>query len=177
MKPLRHSAHEGRVNPRGIPCLYVANNRDTAVAEVRPWVGALVSVARLSLSRELRLVNCTDDGNFDAELFFEEPPPDEREEIVWRAIARAFSKPVTDDPGLAEYAPTQVLAEEFKYRGYDGVAYRSRLGTGFNVAVFDLDALDVVYLELHRVQRVSYETHDMERGGRAKPPGDANTSS
>src|ERR1019366_2899139 len=26
MKPLRHAAFEGRVNPKGIPCLYVAND-------------------------------------------------------------------------------------------------------------------------------------------------------
>lgn len=70
MKPLRNSAHEGRVNPRGIPCLYAANDKETAVAEVRPWLSALVSVARLEPTRELRLVNCSEGHDESFEFFF-----------------------------------------------------------------------------------------------------------
>src|SRR4051812_40688923 len=39
MKPLAGRAREGRVNPRGIPCLYLASQEETAISEVRPWVG------------------------------------------------------------------------------------------------------------------------------------------
>lgn len=35
MMPLRDRAFEGRVNPRGIPCLYMATNDATAVSEVQ----------------------------------------------------------------------------------------------------------------------------------------------
>lgn len=31
MKPLPDHAHEGRVNPKGVPCLYVATTRQTAI--------------------------------------------------------------------------------------------------------------------------------------------------
>jgi hypothetical protein len=58
MKPLAYEASEGRANPKGIPVLYMATRRDTAVAEVRPWVGLLVSVAQLKVLRSLELVNC-----------------------------------------------------------------------------------------------------------------------
>lgn len=37
MKPLRDSAIEGRVSPKGIPCLYLADDKETAMAETRPW--------------------------------------------------------------------------------------------------------------------------------------------
>lgn len=157
MKPLRNSAHEGRVNPRGIPCLYAASNKETAVAEVRPWLGALVSVARLKLVRELKLVDCTQDDGIEYEIWFEEPEVEERNQIVWRAIGHAFSDPVSPDPGIAEYAPTQVLAELFRSLGYDGLVYRSRLGKGTSLAVFDLDALDVLDVHLIPVKSVSYE--------------------
>ena len=40
MMPLKDRASEGRVNPRGIPCLYTATHAETAAAEVRPWIGA-----------------------------------------------------------------------------------------------------------------------------------------
>src|ERR1035437_7395587 len=78
IKPLTRTAHEGRVNPRGIPCLYAANNKETAVAEVRPWLGALVYVAQLSPTRTLRLVNCSEGHDSKFELYFEEPAPELR---------------------------------------------------------------------------------------------------
>lgn len=157
MKPIPFSAHEGRVNPRGIPCLYAANNKETAVAEVRPWLGALVSVARLKVKRELKLVDCVRDDGISHEIWFEEPPPEERNQIVWRAIGHAFSDPVSPDPAIAEYAPTQVLAEQFKSLGFDGVVYQSRLSKGTNLAVFDLEAFSVLDVHLIPVKGVSYE--------------------
>ena len=36
MKPIWQS--EGRANPRGIPYLYLATRRETALSEVRPWI-------------------------------------------------------------------------------------------------------------------------------------------
>jgi hypothetical protein len=47
----------GRANPPGIPFLYVALDQETAVAEIRPWKGAIVSVARLVLLKETPIIN------------------------------------------------------------------------------------------------------------------------
>ena len=157
MKPLRNSALEGRVNPRGIPCLYAANNEKTAIAEVRPWVGALVSVAQMRPVHELRLVDCSDGHEATFDLHIEEPPPEIREGVVWREIGRAFSSPVSTNPGIAEYVPTQILAEHFRKQGYDGVHYKSKLGPGYNIAVFDLAALEVVKLGLFPIESVDYK--------------------
>lgn len=58
MKPKPGCAKEGRANPKGIPVLYLATDHETAIAEVRPWIGSYVSVAVFKACRELRLVNC-----------------------------------------------------------------------------------------------------------------------
>jgi hypothetical protein len=42
MTPTAEFAGDGRVNPRGIPCLYLASTKETAMAEVRPWVGSYI---------------------------------------------------------------------------------------------------------------------------------------
>ncbi len=39
---------------------------------------------------------------------------------------------------MADYVPTQVLAELFKNNDFDGVAYGSALGNGLNIVLFDL---------------------------------------
>jgi RES domain-containing protein len=114
MKPLRDRAVEGRVNPKGISFLYVATHKCTAVAEVRPWVDALASIAQLTTTRELRLMNCTTDDHQAITLYFKEPDAQERERAVWRDIDCAFSHPVVVGDDVAHYVPTQIMAEVFR---------------------------------------------------------------
>jgi RES domain-containing protein len=156
MKPLRDRAAEGRVNPRGIPCLYTATRAETAAAEVRPWMGAYVSVAQMKILRDLVLVNCTSDDRRTM-IYLSEPSPTEREIAVWRDIDRAFAQPVDRDEYSADYAPTQVIAELFREHGLDGIAYRSSLGEGHNIALFDLDAAAVINFTVHEVRGIRFD--------------------
>jgi len=139
MMPLPDRATEGRVNPKGIPCLYFSTDRDTAMTETRPWIGSFVSVAEFVMLRDLNVVDCSTASVRRAlDLDGRDPGPDKWEEWVWQDINRAFSRPVTRTDDVAEYAPTQVLAEAFRSAGYDGIVYGSKLGIGKTVAVFDL---------------------------------------
>ncbi len=156
MKPLPDRAVEGRANPKGIPCLYVGTHTETAVAEVRPWVGSLVSVAHLRTTRPLRVVNCTIE-EYRPKIYFGEPAPDERHRAVWGDIDRAFSEPVSPADDVASYAPTQVLAEAFRQSGLDGVAYRSAVGPGHNVAIFDPGVTVLVSCGLVEVRKLTVE--------------------
>jgi len=157
MKPLPLSAIEGRVNPKGIPCLYLATDKETAMAEVRPWLGLYISVGQFKTLKDLALVDCSVEHGRGFNFFFEEPAPDQREKAVWRDIDEAFSEPVSSSDSTADYAPTQILAESFRRHGYDGIAYKSALGEGFNVALFDLNAADLINCFLYEVEKVSFE--------------------
>ena len=86
MKPLPFRAFEGRANPKGIPCLYVATSIATAVGECRPWVGALVSVSQVKTIA--RIEDCTSDEK-GGRIHFQEPSPEERERKVWKGIDRS----------------------------------------------------------------------------------------
>ncbi len=57
MKPFPDRAREGRANPTGIPVLYAGKTVETAISEVRPWIGAEVSVARCVTNRSLRALD------------------------------------------------------------------------------------------------------------------------
>ena len=105
MKPLSDRAYEGRANAKGIPCLYVATHERTAIAESRPWVGALVSMAQLRTARELRVLNCTTEDQRSM-IYGHEPEPEERKRAVWRDIDHAFAEPVLRTDDVADYAPT-----------------------------------------------------------------------
>ena len=57
--PPAHKTTEGRVNPRGISYLYLATNLKTAVAEIRPWIDAKISVGEFVTVRPLTIIDCT----------------------------------------------------------------------------------------------------------------------
>jgi RES domain-containing protein len=154
MAPLADRAREGRANAKGIPCLYVASHQETAIAEVRPWIGSFVSVARMKIHRKLRVINCTTHDTSSIVHIGGEPPPSKREEAVWADIDRAFAQPVSVDDDHAAYAPTQVIAELFKMHGFDGIAYRSSLGPGHNMALFDLTMASVAACTLVVIKSV-----------------------
>jgi hypothetical protein len=157
MKPLRDLASENRANPKGIPRLYVASSLDTAVAEVRPWKSAFVSVSQFKTVRDCKLVDCSADKRDFVATFDNDLSPDAIENVVWGEIAYAFSKPVTANERSADYAPTQVLAEVFKKADFDGVAYKSLLGEGHNVAFYDLDIAEYINRFIYRVDDVTYK--------------------
>lgn len=148
MFPLPYAAIEGRVNPKGIPCLYLATDYETAMSECRPWIGMEISVGQFVTKRDIRVVDCSENyANtplyFDLEKGIYEPDDEEKEKAVWANIDRAFSTPINPVGNMAHYEPTQVIAELFKSQGYDGLMYKSMLGKGCNVALFDMDAVDL----------------------------------
>ena len=136
MKPLRGRASEGRVNPKGIPVLYMATTKDTAVAEVRPWIGSFVSVAQFETADRLQIVNCSHNHDHPSHHFRFPPKKkihlstEETENTVWSNIDKAFARPVVRSDDVAAYVPTQIIAELFRNDGYDGLAYRSHFGNG-----------------------------------------------
>lgn len=167
MKPLTDRAREGRANPTGIPVLYVATSAETAVSEVRPWIGADVSVALCRLTRPLKTLNLTlghGQSSFSGVVFQHmmdgrELTPAEKEKAVWIDIDNAFSEPVTGSDDRADYAPTQILAELFRSAGYDAIGYRSQFGEdndrgGFNIAIFDPDSVEIASCAPWRVRSI-----------------------
>lgn len=162
MKPLPDRASEGRANAKGIPCLYLATAEKTAILEVRPWIGSYVSVGQFKLMEDCTLIDCS--RNHDGfPFFFEEPKPLDREKAVWSQIDRAFAEPTSRQDDIADYAPTQIIAELFKRNGFDGVAYKSNFGEkGYNVALFDLDAADILNCILHKIDKVDVEYNQVD---------------
>ena len=157
LKPLPNRASDGRVNPKGIPCLYLASTKVTALSEVRPWIGSYVSVAQFKVLHALSLVDCSRNHN-KTPIFLDEPGPAEREKAVWSHVARAFSTPTTRSDDIADYVSTQILAEIFRREGFGGVAYKSNFDeAGFNIAIFDINAADLINCGLFRVDGVKLD--------------------
>lgn len=156
MVPLLDRALEGRANAKGIPYLYLGSTSDTAMAEVRPGVGSMISLAQFRTERKLDVVNCAGDQQ-PFKVYFDEPSPEVRESEVWSDINRAFSEPVIPNESLADYAPTQIIAELFRSMGKDGIVFKSSLGSGHNVVLFDRKAATLINCSLHEAKSVQFQ--------------------
>jgi hypothetical protein len=159
MKPLSNSASEGRANPKGIPCLYVATDSKTAMSEVRPWLGSIMTIGQLKLARDIRIIDFSvvEGTTQYPYFFFSEPSIDKRVKAVWADIDLAFSNPVTASDSKSDYAPTQIISEFIKSKGYDGIAYKSSLAEGYNYALFDLDDASVVQCDIYEVSKIKFD--------------------
>jgi RES domain-containing protein len=168
MVPKAEYVGDGRVNPRGIPCLYLANTASAAISEMRPWIGSYITLALFQTVRDCRLVDCT---HTTPSVLLEpvfpdgasEPDAATRENGVWGDIGFAFSKPVTHDEPHLDYVPTQILAEIFRHHGYHGIVYKSLLDKGGeNIALFDPEAAKPISRCLYTIKAASLNSAKLE---------------
>ncbi len=161
MKPLSDSASEGRANPKGIPYLYVSTDKETAMSEVRPSMGAILSIGKFKPTRELKIIDFSvHQGRM--KFFLKEPDEQQKIEAVWIDMDNAFSIPTSNTNFNSEYIPTQIITELIKSLGYDGIQYKSSLGNGYNIALFDLNMATIFECDIYKVNKVSFGFESVE---------------
>jgi hypothetical protein len=129
MTPWPDKAKEGRINPKGIPCLYLAKDELTAIQEMQPLPNQLLTIAEFRATKDLRIVDCFGEINDNSN----------REDWFWTAFGYEFSRPMLNSDDRADYAPTQYLASRFKSVGFHGIAYKSWFNQKLNYAIFRPD--------------------------------------
>jgi hypothetical protein len=162
MFPRRDKTTEGRVNPKGIPCLYLATDENTAMSEVRPGKTEPVTLAKCETVRDLKLVDCSSSGPILIVDDLKQDSDELMERLFWHHIDNAFSTPVNATDDLADYAPTQVVAEVFRRLEYDGIMYKSELAEGKNIALFEITDAEIVSLQVYKATSVKYEFDDSD---------------
>ncbi|GAB7058252.1 hypothetical protein JCM16163A_50010 [Paenibacillus sp. YK5] len=144
--PPEHLVGVGRLNQKGIRYLYIADTTKTAVAELRPWINAVITVADVKAKRSLKVIDFV-------------PKSTDNESSFKRIIGELFSKPVRPDISDLEYLPTQCIAEFVKRNGYDGVRYASAVNpNGINYCLFDPDCMSIKISHKVSVTTVNIES-------------------
>ena len=75
---------------------------------------------------------------------------------LWMAIDLAFSQPIQGSETSASYVPTQIIAELLQSLAFDGVRFKSSLGPGFCVALFDTSLANPTSGQLLTVGSIKY---------------------
>jgi hypothetical protein len=156
-KPPATSTGNGRANPVGIPCLYVASDTATAIAEIRPHKAEIVCVAEFEVVEKIKLIDLRSPRKtlspFD--LFDEQLQLLRRYMEYLCRLSEELTLPVLPKSANLEYLPSQYLCEFIKHREYDGVIYRSAMGAGINYAVFNDAKVKCVDVQQYRIDDIS----------------------
>lgn len=166
----------GRVNSKGIPCLYLGTDKNTVIAECKPYKEEPISVVCFEMKEKLDLVDFSSEdyrGFFlplDMSNLFsyrkEKVNPDFLEKIIWGQINVDFSRPIHPEESKREYIPTQIITKVLKKNGFKGVIFNSSLTStdGDNVALFDSKAVEEVpnSAEVLQVDKIEIRTVPFE---------------
>lgn len=142
--PLRRA---GRMNAAGIAVFYGATEKETAIAELRPAVGSLISLAAFRVHRPLHVLDLTrfTRAGRQLDIFAKNQMTRATQWAFMQSFASEISQPILPGDEHLEYVPAQVVAEYLtnravRWRGTDvtpdAIIFRSaqREG-GKNIAV------------------------------------------
>lgn len=150
-------ASPGRANPKGISYLYTADKIETVIAELRPYKSALISIVEINAKQNLNLVSLNVQKNIISPLQFSGSLLEGVETIqLLSKLVTDLSKPVAPENSEIDYLPTQFLAELIKSEGYDGFIFKSALGHGDNIVIFNEENVERISMEYYEVNMISY---------------------
>lgn len=129
--PNPNIAMEGRLNRKGTAFLYLALDEKTAISEVKPNRGHLVSIANFKVKAGL---NIADFRDIDIYNFYHSD--EEIEDFIFiKTLAEKMSLPNPEQV----YSFTQAITDSLIDVGFDGVIFNSSLTRGYNLVVFSPD--------------------------------------
>ncbi|SFL76469.1 RES family NAD+ phosphorylase [Halanaerobium salsuginis] len=150
--PPLNKASNNRMSPAGIPYMYVADNREVCISEIKPNVGDKIWLGKFILTQELKILDLTKIPSFKIKSLFD---PDYTHDIRWgkdflKGFIEEISKPLSPYDVMLEYVPTQLFSEYIRSLDYNGIKYySSQSEEGSNYTLFcgpDSDAYQSKYI-------------------------------
>jgi hypothetical protein len=152
----------GRANPPGIAYLYTAEDKATAVGEVKPHLGAFVSRAAFVPEKKLRIADLTRVEQVQSPFGHDDIAKEIMRCDLLRCLNEELSEPIHPERDAIDYVPCQYVVEVIRDSGFDGVRYRSAMRKGgFNMVFFRPEDLKITgKISLLRVRKLEmmYET-------------------
>lgn len=162
-KPPKELVSNGRANPVGIPCLYVASDTMTSIAEIRPNKGEVVCVAEYSVDGAVLLADLRyPRKSISPFLLTEDQIKLLRRYMEYLCrLSEELTMPVLPKTAHLDYLPSQYLCEFIKHCDFDGVIYRSAMSTGINYALFNDAKATGIDVKPYRIDDITVGFRDL----------------
>lgn len=155
--PPKENATAGRANPLGIPFLYMSDNTDTVLYEIRASYLDEISVGTFILNDKVTSAISISDFTESETIFHPSMVAHKiKSTLLKQKISIDLSKPMRRYDSELDYIPTQFICEFIKiYTGVEGIKFRSSLHTiGNNIVIFNQDLMQCIDVKKVKVTKV-----------------------
>lgn len=172
MPPRNVNSSNGRVNPKGISYFYLADDKDTAIAEIRPNVDSYITIGKFITDKKLKVIKinrkmpkCIN----DKEKIKKDEFSREFVMIFLSNLQIDFQNSILDSEKDIKYLPMQYFTEFCKNKGYDGIMFPSSVmeqyenGRGYYNYIFFKDK-DIRWIdsELIKIRQINYDVYPIK---------------
>lgn len=155
--PPKHLSTAGRANPSGIPYLYLSDNEETILYEIRASYLDEISIGTFTLKDNLEQLVYVSDFTESSTIFHPSKVNDKiKSSLLKQKISLDLSKPMRRYDLELDYIPTQFICEFIKvFTGFQGIKFRSSLHPkGNNIVLFDQTLVECKSVEQIKVKKV-----------------------
>jgi len=161
--PPREISTAGRANPIGIPYLYLSDNEETILYEIRASYLDEISIASFSKNEELKEQIIISDFTEVPTLYHPNAVNKRiKSTLLKQIISRDLSKPMRRYDSELDYIPTQFICEFIKvFTNVQGIKFRSSLhNVGNNLVVFNQDIMKCKSVKRVQISKVNIKSID-----------------
>lgn len=162
--PPKHIAGGGRANPSGIPYLYLSDNEETILYEIRASYLDEITVASFGLADHIEENIVISDFTEVPSLF----TPNQinkriKSTLLKKIISLDLSTPMRRYDSDLDYIPTQFICEFIKvFTNVQGIKFRSSLhNVGNNLVLFDQTQLKCLSVKKVKITEVQINSIDL----------------
>ena len=162
--PSAINASAGRANPIGIPYLYLSNNEETILYEVRASYLDEISVATFTKNENYKSEILISDFTEIPTLYHPNGVNKKiKSTLLKQLISRDLSKPMRRYDSELDYIPTQFICEFIKiFTNVQGIKFRSSLHEiGFNLVIFNQETMKGGNVKKVQISNISLKSRDL----------------
>ena len=153
----------GRANPPGIPYLYLSDDPDTVLYEVR---AAYLDELSFGVFKLKDLIGATKIVDFTENTSLFQPGKVNetiKSRLLREIISTDLSKPMRRYDSELEYVPTQFICEYIKiFTGANGIRFKSSVHPkGNNLVIFDQTMMECIEVKLKKITRLNLQSTDV----------------
>lgn len=152
--PPPYLAGFGRINRAGVSFLYCATDKYTAISEIRPHPGDVVSIGKFITNKDLLVFDLTETQFLNYYL------TDKKLDTFTKlnTLTELMQKVIPPAERQA-YNITQLIADCVRKLNFDGILFPSSVGNGQNLVVFNPQDMNYTFddAEVVQIKDVSYE--------------------
>jgi len=132
----------GRINRHGVSFFYSATDKYTAISEIRPHPGDIISIGKFNLKKELKVFDLTDMQFIN----YYESDKKLAEFKQLSTLCELMNKVIP--PSERDlYSITQLIADSARLLGFEGILFNSSVGEGYNLVLFDPNNVEYTFEE------------------------------